>query len=478
MSLARKAVKNGVWFAIFKSVSQVLSWGVTIVVARILSPADYALSAMATLITGYAEIFSEMGIGASIIQKKTQTQRDLSSIFWFALGVSCLFALACFPISYLTAHIFNEPRVIPLVQAVSVLFIFTGLQVVPLSLLKRDLDYKTIGIIEMQSTTISCLCMVGIAYFDGGVWTLIGGRIIRGGVRLVLVYRATKWKPDIYYNYAQAKDYLQFGIVVAFSSSVFYIFEMSDRFFAGRAWPLEVLGYYLLAMQLAKMPMDKIVSTINNVTYSLFSRYQDDREKFIEYYLKTIKLTSVLVFPIFVGGFVFAERIVPLLLGEKWIPMIALFKFLCLVQIITSLNAIVSYVHMALGYPSRGAVFYGACALLMSISFYFAVDYEKEMILIPWFTTYVILSVAWIVYTNIKLGIGGANYLRSIVWPSLASLAMFMLIYVIRSVDILVGFSSYFLIIVEVFIAVVTYLLVLWIFDKETLLSIKSWRKS
>ena len=474
MSLAKKAIKNGSWFAFFKSISQVISWVVTIIVARILSPSDYALSAMATLVTGYAEIFSEMGIGASIIQKKKLSSNDLSSIFWFSFCVSILFAAACFPVAYLTAEIFNEPQVVPLVQAVSILFIFTGLAVVPLSLLKRDLDYKTIGLIEMQSTIIACLGMLLIAYGDGGVWTLIGGRIIRGFVRLLLVYRATKWRPTIHFNFEEAKIYLRFGVVVALSSSVFYVFEISDRFFAGRAWELEMLGYYLFAMQLAKMATDKIVSTINHVTYSLFSRYQDDKEKFNEYYLSTVKITALLAFPVFVMGFMFGDDLIPLLLGNKWLPMITLFEFLCLVQIITTLNAIVNYVHMAIGKPMRGLYFYAACAFFMSISFYFAVQYEKEMILIPWFTTYLLITLIWLVYTNRKLGITNLKYIATLISPVAGVSIMYLVVVLLRYSESLLAFNSVLVFAIEVIVALLSYFIFLWFFDRNILQSVKS----
>src|SRR5690554_972856 len=92
------------WLAIFKFSSQTLSWVITLIIARILSPDDYGLMAMATIITGYVELFSELGLGAAIIQKKTITQTELSSVFWFALTISILLGALCFPLSYLTSY--------------------------------------------------------------------------------------------------------------------------------------------------------------------------------------------------------------------------------------------------------------------------------------------------------------------------------------------------------------------------------------
>jgi O-antigen/teichoic acid export membrane protein len=458
-------------------ISQVMSWGVTVVVARLLSPVDYALSAMATLITGYAELLSEMGIGASIIQAKEPTESELSSVFWFSLGIGVLFALACIPIAYITADIFDQPDVIPLILSISVLFIFTGLQVVPLSLLKRDLNYKAVGLIEMHTTIISCLGMLVIAYFGGGVWTLIGGRLIRGVVRLVLVYRTTTWRPKLNLNLGETKGYLRFGLMVAASSSAFYAFEVSDRFFGGRAWTAEVLGFYLFALQLSQVPTEKLVSTINQVTYSLFSRYQDDLQTFSDYYLKTIKLTAALVFPIFVSGFLLGEQLIPILLGTKWEPMTTLFRFLCLAQILVTLNAVVGFLHMALGKPIKGLYFNVACAVLMSISYFFAVKFEKEAMLIPWFTTYLLITLVWLGTTNAHLGIKTSRYLRALRMPTLGVAVVVALDYGLGLLEQAYGIDVRIMLPVKIVCSALGYGLFFWLFDREFLTAIRSLKK-
>jgi PST family polysaccharide transporter len=474
MSLAEKAIKHTSWFAFFKMISQAMSWGITVIVARILSPTDYALSAMATLITGYAELLSEMGIGASIIQKKELADSELSSIFWFSLGVGVLFALACIPIAYITAEIFDEPAVIPLILSISVLFIFTGLQVVPLSLLKRDLNYKAVGLIEMQVTIISCLGMLVIAYFGGGVWTLIGGRLIRGVVRLVLVYRTTTWRPKLNLSLGETKGYLRFGIMVAASSSAYYMFEVSDRFFAGRAWSAEALGFYLFAFQLSQVPTEKLVTTINQVSYSLFSRYQDDLRVLSEYYLNTIKLTAALVFPIFVSGFLLGDQLIPVLLGAKWEPMSTLFKFLCLAQILVTLNAVVGFLHTALGKPVKAVYFNVACAVLMSISYFFAVQYEKEAILIPWFTTYLLITLVWLGTTNAHLGISTSRYLSALRMPVFGVAVMVAIDYALGRFEQSAGIGMTLMLVVKILCSSLGYGLLFWLFDRAFFTSVRS----
>jgi len=420
----RKLIEETTWLALFKFLSQVLSWCVTILVARILVPEDYGLMEMATVITGYAVIFSELGLGAAIIQKPRQTKEELSSVFWFAFGFSLLLAMGAVAVAYPTAAMFNEPRVIPITQSTSILFATSGMQIVPLSLLKKELEFKTIGKIEMLGVAVSSLCMYLIAKMGGGVWTLIGGHIIRNVTKLILVYLETRWRPSLHFRREELRGYVGFGITVALGQSLFYVYDKSDRFFAARAWPAQTLGYYSFALELAKIPTEKIVVLINQVSFPALSKLQDQKEKFRELYLGIIKVTACIVFPLFVGGFLVAEELVRSLLNERWYPMINVFRYLCLAQMMTALSAINNSVHTARGRPGLGLFFNAFAALAMPVSFYFAARHGLNAILVPWFTTYMILSLAWIGYTLQQIDVGAADYFRTIRNPFAATAVM------------------------------------------------------
>jgi teichuronic acid exporter len=423
-SLGRKAFKGASWLALFKFTSQGFSWVVTIIVARLLVPDDYGLMAMATIITGYAEIFCELGLGAAIVQKPKVTQRELSSVFWFSFFFAFILALSCFPVAKLTAFIMNEPRVIPLTQAVSLIFLLSGLAIVPINLLKKDMEFKALGRIEMVSTIVSCVAMVPLAYIGAGVWTLIGGRLIQLFTRVPLLYKKVNWFPNLYFNLHETKSYLKFGVTFAFGRSLFYLWEQSDKFFAGRLWNAHILGYYTLALQLAQVPTEKIVVLINQVSFPALSKLQNDKQAFDNFYLNTTKITAITVLPLFVGGYLVGEDLVKVLLNEKWYTMIFVFKFLCLSQIMMALNAINNFAHAAQGRPHWGLCYHIAGIILMPVSFYLAVPYGLHAILIPWFTTFILITLAWIIITTNKIGIPLSRYILNLANPVIATLIM------------------------------------------------------
>lgn len=410
--------------AFFSFFSQAFSWAITILIARILVPGDYGLMSMSTIITGYSLILSDLGLGNAIIQRKNVSENELSSLFWFSMAITTILALSCFPISYLTAFLMHEPRVIPITQTVAILFILNGLQIVPTSLIRKDMNFKAIGLRDMISIIVSSICMLIIAKFNGGVWTLIIGFIIRSFLKTILLFKICRWRPRFHFNYLESKSFISFGLMIALGRSLFYIQEKSDTFFAGRAWKSNLLGYYSFALQLAQIPTEKIVPLINSVSFPAFSKLQDDPVGFNKLYLNISKVTAAIVLPLFAGGYFLGGDLINLILTAKWLPIVPLFRVLCLVQILTSLIAINNFVHAAQGRPQWGLYYYIACVIAMPISFYFAVPYGLNAILIPWTTTFLVLSSFWIFISLRKLGIKLYDYIINMLHPICGTLLM------------------------------------------------------
>lgn len=482
MSIARQAFKGASWLALFKLFSQVFSWTITILIARILLPEEYGLYAMAFLITGYAEMFRSLGLGAAIIQRQSINNYELSSIFWFSIFVSVVFAILCFPIAYLSAYLFDEPRIIPLTESISLLFIFSGLQIVPTSLLRKEMEFKKLGILELISVFASGLSMLLIAYLGGGVWALIGGRIVLALVMVILLYTSVRWFPLLHYSFNEAKSYIKFGLKVATGGSLFYISENSDRFFAGRSLGATSLGYYSFALQLAQIPTEKIVVLINQVSFPVFSKLQDDKEKFNQFYLNIIEVTGILVLPIFVGGYLLGDDFVKVLLGEKWLPITTLFELLCLTQIITALNVYNNFVHDARGFPRLSLLYNFICALTMSVAFYFAAQYGLQAMLVPWFSVYLLISVMWIAFTLRQINISYVSYLNTLAKPVVATLFMAFAIYLFETtVDMILDkdIALTIILVVKILLGAAVYTAFFWFFDRKTYYTLREFfRKS
>lgn len=414
MTLGQKTFKSGTWYALFTFISQGFSWVVTFWVARLLMPDDYGLMALTTIFTGYAAWFSELGLGAAIIQRELPSQKDLSSIFWFTTGVGILLAIACFPIASLSAWFFEEPRLLSLTRMVAIIFLINGITIVPRNLLRKEMKFKKLGFIKMIAVIISCSYMVLAAYLGAGVWSLLGGQIVSAFVNALLVIIVVRWYPLRHFVFKEVSSYIKYGLKIAIGRTLFYITDNSDKFIVGKKLGSVDVGYYSFALQLSQLPTEKITVMINQISFPLFSKLKHSKEEFNRHYLKIIKIIATLVLPLFIGGFLVAEELILVVLGEKWSSIIVLFKYLCLVQVMTSLSAINNTVHNALGKAELSMYFNGVSAFLMTLSFYVAATYYGlNAMIFPWCFTYILLSGFWICFTLVKLDISFYRYLSN-----------------------------------------------------------------
>lgn len=428
MSILKKAFEGVAWLGLFKAISQTFSWVATIFVARILVPGDYGLMEMATILTGYVALFSEMGLGAAIIQREEVTDEELSSLFWFLVVWGFILAFLCIILAYPTAAIFNEKRILRVTQSVSLLFIIGSFLIVPLNILNRELRFKTIGFVDAASTIICCVMMVIIARLGGGVWTLIGGNILREFLKGILMFSLSSWRPKLCFDFRKVRPYLRFGANIAGANSLQYVCNKSDRFFGGRALGSNTLGQYSLAAQLSTIPTDKLISLISHVSFPVFSRYQKNHVDFNEFYLRLVNIIAFITFPMYIGGIFIADQLIPLILGPKWIPMIFPFKLFCIAQLIISITTHSATANIAQGRPHWGLYMSITNVLVLPFSFLIASNYGLNALAIPWVTIYPVLRFGFTWITLKKLGISVFQYLKSLLHPLLATASMVLIL--------------------------------------------------
>jgi len=423
-SEVRRAARSGVWFAAIKGVTQILSWAATVVVARLLSPADYGLLTIATVATGYIEVFSELGLGAAIVQRPSITQREYSSTFWLSISVGAAFGIAAFALAYPTAWVFGEPRVIPITQTVSVLFLLGAAQTVPYNMLVRDLRFKELGIAQLMSVALCTPIMLLLASQGYGVWTLVVGTFVSRTAMLALVFAFTRWRPSWHYKWDDVRGSLKFGVSVAAGRSVFFLFQKSDVFLVGALLGTQAVGFYSFAVHLANLPADKVATVVHQMAFPLFAKFQTDISRLRDLYLKLTKVVVLVVAPLFMAGTVWGDEIVRGLLGEKWTEIIPIFRALCLVQLVSSLTIINGPLHTAFGEARRVWIFYGACVPLMSAGIYAAAPYGLNAVIVPWLIIYPLLCIGWTWFTLRQLSMNIHSYLRIVIMPVAAALTI------------------------------------------------------
>lgn len=414
MSIIKKTARDGLWLAFLRSVAQGASWLTTIAVARLLSPDDYGLMAVAGFLTAYIEVVSELGLGAALVQRPQLSSEEISSNFWFSIAVGVVFAALAFGLAYPLAALFEEPRAVRLTQASSLIFVVGALMTVPFNLLLRNLRFKAIGICQLCGVIAATCTMLALATNGFGVWTLLGGTIVLRVVTLIAVLVASPWRPRLHFSWNEVKPFLPFGLSVAAGRSLYVVFRTMDVFLVGRVLGTQAVGYYSFAINLASLPSDKIVSLVNEVSVPLFSQLQGEPGALRNLYLKTTKLLAVLLTPMYLAGCVWGDDIVLTVLGDSWAPLVFMFRAMCLAQLVASLCAVNTSIHAALGHPRRALVLYAVATPLMAVAIYFSAQRGLDAVTVPWLTVYPLVLAGWAHVTIGVLGIRPGEYLRNV----------------------------------------------------------------
>ncbi len=291
-SLDRSLARAVAWNSVARSISQVLSWVSTIVVARLLTPYDYGILGMASLYLNLAMFVSQAGIGDAIITLRDLTRRQIAELNTFALFIGIgLVGLTC-ALAVPIAHFFSAPPLAAVLMVSSIIYAFNAFQVVPRALLQKELRFKLLAAIETVRTFFQILATVIFALLKFKYWSLVIGYVVASGIVgiLTLYWKRHEFaKPDI----SLLRRELTFSRQVIFSRIAWYSYENADFGVAGRVLGGVPLGNYTVAWTISSAPLEKIANLVTGVTPAYFSAIQTDKAELRRYILRLTEVLSL-----------------------------------------------------------------------------------------------------------------------------------------------------------------------------------------
>lgn len=352
MSLEKKTAYAIVWVVLITLFTKILGFVTQIILARILSPADFGLLAIGLLAINTMNIFRDLGLGATLIYKKDDADYTAANTAFILLplAASTLFLIAYFSAPHI-AVFFDNPAVEPIVRVLALTFVISSFGTVPSMLLEKELEFKkkvvpeTVPIIGYAGVAI-CLAMNGY-----GVWSLVYGQIISAMLTAGLIWLVSDWRPTFKFDRKIAKVLFDYGKHIMGASIIMFLVTNVDNAIVGKILGIEALGFYTLAYTISNLPATQITHLVGRVMFPMYSKLQDDRNSLRSAYLKTLKYVSMLSIPAAFGIFVIAPNFVSIVLGDKWMPAVPAMRVLCMYGLFRSLNATMGPVFQATGNP-------------------------------------------------------------------------------------------------------------------------------
>lgn len=327
------------------------------VLARLVSPGDFGLMAMAVVVLGFAMLFRDLGVGSSVVQHRDLPEGYVSQQFWLVVTIGIALTFVIFIASEPLARMFHEPELELIIQVTAPIVMISSFGSIPQALLERRLAFGVVARCEIGAAATAVVGAVFVAVAGGGVWSLVTQAWITALVTSGLLFAAANWRPERTLSLGHLRSGAAFGSGVTAFNVANYLARNTDYFLIGRVLGAQQLGYYSVAYRLMMAPVQVITGAFNRVLFPVLSRAQDHEAELRRIYLDALGAVSFLALPVGFALAVTAHRLIPLLLGPGWEDSVAPLQLLALVGIAQTVGGTIGPIWLAKGAVREMAVY-------------------------------------------------------------------------------------------------------------------------
>lgn len=328
MSIKTEMLHGVVWSAIEKYSGLLVQLLITAVLARLLTPTDFGVIAIATVITTFFNMFTDMGIGAAIVQNQTLTREDLRSLFSFSVYAGVILAVLFFFSSYLISSFYDNALLLPICQLLSLNLLFAAWNMVPNALIRKAKRFKFIAVRSFALLVVCGILSVSVALVGGGVYSLLITPILSSLAIFLVNYRQYPVKFSLSVRKKSLAKVFSFSIFQFLFSFVNYFSRNLDKLILGKYYSMSDLGYYEKSYRLMLLPMNYVTNVVTPVMHPILTTLQDDYAQLADKYNKILRLLLVISFPL--GAFLYfsADDIIVVVFGSQWMAAVPVFQIL------------------------------------------------------------------------------------------------------------------------------------------------------
>lgn len=348
-SLKHKTILSMIWSSIGKFGTLGISFISNLVLARLLLPSDFGYIGMLYIFLAVSQVFITGGLGSALIQKKDATHIDYTTVFYWNLAFSVFFVILLFFTAPAIATFYKMPLLKDILRVLSITLVINSFSIVQNTQLQKKLRFKELSIRSIIATLIGTTVAIVMALKGFGVWSLVFSNIVNGVASVLLLWNMSSWRPSFEFSKTSLKELFSFGSLMLLSSLVETIYTNLQGLIIGKAFSAKLLGYYTQARRLEEIPTLALSSIVNQVSFPVFSKIQDNKELLLNGVRKNIKAITYLNFPLMVLLIIIARPLIIFLYTQKWEESIPYFQILCVGAMLYTVNTINTNVIKSLG---------------------------------------------------------------------------------------------------------------------------------
>lgn len=351
--LRQKAIQGGLARVGAQGANFAIRIGSLMILARMLGPEDYGLVGMVTAFTGVLGLFRDFGLSSAAVQRSEVTEEQISTLFWINVFVGVVLTLLTVAMSPAIAAFYHQPRLLGVTAVIGLGFFFNALGIQHSVLLQRQMRFTTLAAISTASLVVGTVLAIAGAKAGWRYWALVAMTLTSPLVATIGFWIAAKWIPGMPRRQTGIRSMMRFGGTLTLNSLMAYLAYNAEKVLIGRFWGADAIGIYGRAYQVINIPTDNLNSAVGEVAFSALSRLQDDLSRFKNYFLKGYSLVLGLTLPITLACALFANDIIFVLLGPKWMEAAPIFRLLAPTILIFAIINPLTWLLFSLGLVGR-----------------------------------------------------------------------------------------------------------------------------
>ncbi len=470
MALRQVALSGARWVLAARVGLQLVTWPITLLVMRLLDPADYGVFAIALLVSGFITLFSELGLGVALVQAPALGEHQTRMAVTLVLMLNAMIALVIIVLAPVIAVFFDEPEVTPVMRMLTLELFIAAMAMVPLALLERALKFKPVSLGHLAGGVAGSVATLGAALMGAGVWALVAGALTSALGRSavwIMFHGGVVWPGRLRMDTIRPMVRVS-GHALA-TRFLWYWSGQADQLVLGRLLHVSALGFYNVSAQLAMLPAGKVMEAVNRIAFPILSRLQSDLREVQLTHRSAAALLALYGFSVCWGLASIAPEFVGVVLGEKWRQAALPLAMLSIVAPLRMLSAFNNSVTTAIGMPQAATYEQVlACILLPSAVGVGAYLDGLHGAAWAWSLAYppVFLFSNWL--TARAMNTSQFAMLRTVTRPVVAGLCMVASVYGCRAL-LTNALPEFLRLASAILVGAITYLGVLWIIARPLL---------
>ena len=338
----KKQTISGIrWAVLNQVINQGLIFVTSIVLMRIINPKEFGILGMVTVFSGFLTVFTDFGLGSSLIQKKNILKIDYDTIFWTTILLGAILCVLLILIAPVLVAFYHEDKLFWITIALSSGFLIQSIGGTHLSIAKKELSFKKLFTVNITGIFAGVIVVLILAIKGYGVWALVIQQITIALVNTILLWVKVKYRPQFHFSKQILKGHLNFSLPLVGSNSLNYWSRNADNFFIGKFFGAFQLGIYSKSYSFMMIPISNISGVISSVMFPSLAIIQDDYKRVTTIFLKMTRVIAFVTFPLMAMLYIGAGFFVRGVLGENWIQMIPVIKILSIIGATQSLGTLI-----------------------------------------------------------------------------------------------------------------------------------------